>query len=240
MDKQQNIQVVILAAGKGTRMLPLTETKPKPMQLVSGRNLIEWKLEALPEETKEVIIVVGHQGEQIEKYFGDEWRGFGAKMRIRYVHQAELNGTAGALWAAKDFLRNRFIVMMGDDLYAREDILKMTKHDLAVCVTQVANREIGGEMLANPDGTFKNIQEEKHFVETGLMNTGMYMLDRRIFDHELMPIGGSSKEFGLPHTLVTLAKKDPIAMVHASKWLQVTTPEDLLSAEEFVKDNGVI
>ena len=238
MDKQQNIQVVILAAGKGTRMLPLTETKPKPMQLVSGRNLIEWKLEALPEETKEVIIVVGYQGDQIEKYFGDEWRGFGAKMRIKYVHQEELNGTAGALWAAKDLLHDRFMVMMGDDLYAREDILKMTKFDLAVCVLQVAQREIGGEMHTNPDGSLRSIQEEKHFLETGLMNTGMYMLDRRIFDYEPVAIGGSSKEFGLPHTLVSLAKVDPVALVHASKWLQVTTPEDLLSAEDFVRDNA--
>src|SRR3989338_10703547 len=94
----KNIQAVILAAGKGTRMLPLTETRPKPMQMVAGKNLIEWKLEALPDAVSDVIIVIGHQGELIKEYFGDSWKG----RLIRYATQKELNGTAGALWAARE------------------------------------------------------------------------------------------------------------------------------------------
>jgi len=112
-------QAVILAAGKGTRMLPLTETRPKPMQEVSGKNLIEWKLAALPEAIRDVVIVVGYQGEQIREFFGDMWHG----RSIRYVVQEKLNGTAGALWSARNLLHGRFLVLMGDDLYAKEDIV---------------------------------------------------------------------------------------------------------------------
>ena len=72
MDK---IQAVILAAGKGTRMLPLTVNAPKPMQEVLGKNLLELKIEALPDEVDEVIMVIGYLGNMIRDFFGDEYGG---------------------------------------------------------------------------------------------------------------------------------------------------------------------
>ncbi len=230
-----NIQAVILAAGKGMRMLPLTETRPKPMQEVGGKNLLEWKLEALPDAVNDVIIVIGHQGDQIRKYFGDSWK----RKPIRYVVQEELNGTAGALWAARDLLRRRFLVLNGDDLYAKEDILRMLKHALAIGAQEVKKQEVGGEMLLNPDGTLAGVDEQKHYVKYGLMNTGLYMLSSELFAQEPVLIGGSSTEYGLPQTLAALAKKMPVAVVRATKWMQVTTPEDLVRAEEFVRRSEV-
>jgi bifunctional UDP-N-acetylglucosamine pyrophosphorylase/glucosamine-1-phosphate N-acetyltransferase len=222
---------VIFAAGRGTRMLPLSETRPKPLQEVSGKNLIEWKLEALPRIVHEIVIVIGYQGEQIKQHFGDVWNG----RRIRYVVQTELNGTAGALWAARALLSGRFLVMMGDDLYGREDVSSMFTHEFAVCVQEVSDREIGGEMMLNPDGTFISILEQKHHVEKGLVNTGLYMLDDRIFNYEPVPIGGSNTELGLPHTLAVLAQTIPVSVVKATKWFQISTPADLERAEkEFV------
>jgi len=223
-------QAVILAAGKGTRMLPLTETRPKPMQEVSGKNLIEWKLAALPEAIRDVVIVVGYQGEQIREFFGDMWHG----RSIRYVVQEKLNGTAGALWSARNLLHGRFLVLMGDDLYAKEDIALMTEYSWAIGGQKIVRQEVGGEILSNPDGTFAGMNERRHFIEQGFMNTGLYVLDEEIFSYDPVPIGGSSTEFGLPHTLAVLAKKTPVAIVKATKWLQVTTPEDLRRAEEFV------
>jgi NDP-sugar pyrophosphorylase family protein len=57
------------------------------------------------------------------------------------------------------------------------------------------------------------------------------MLDHRIFDYPPAPIGGSSMEFGLPHTLALLAVGTPVQVVRATKWMQITTPEDLQRAE---------
>lgn len=219
---------VILAAGKGTRMLPLSETHPKPLQKVSGKNLIEWKLEALPGVVREIVIVIGYQGDQIKQYFGDVWNG----KRIRYVVQEELNGTAGALWAARGLLSGRFLVLMGDDLYAKEDIASMFTHEFAVCVQEVTDREIGGEMILNADGTFVSILEQKHHVEKGLINTGLYMLDDRIFRYDPVPVGGGNTELGLPHTLAVLAQAIPVAVVKATRWFQISIPDDLSRAEE--------
>lgn len=228
MQGPEDIQAIILAAGKGTRMLPLTETRPKPMQMVGGKNLIEWKLEELPETIRDIIVVIGYQGDQIRKYFGGAWKG----RMLRYVVQQELNGTAGALWAARELLRGRFLVMMGDDLYAKEDILRMLEYEWAIGAQEIVRQEVGGELVTKPDGTFSGVKEQKHFVEHGLMNTGLYMLNKKIFTYDPVPISGTSTEFGLPHTLALVAKTTPVAIVRATKWMQVTTPEDLLRAEK--------
>ncbi len=225
-------QCVILAAGRGTRMLPLTATTPKPLQMVLGENLIEWKLEALPVEVTDVIMVVGYQGEQIQVFFGDTWKG----KTIRYVIQKELNGTACALLSAKPLLGERFLVMMGDDLYAKEDIEKLCALDWGVCVVEVENKEMKGEMLIDAKGNFLSINEEMHFVERGLMNTGLYMLRHEILGVPLVPIGGSSTEFGLPHTLAVIARSVPVKLLKTKKWIQITTPADLKRAELFIKN----
>ncbi len=229
MDK---LSAVVLCAGKGTRMLPLTETLPKPLQIVCGKTLIEWKLLALPEEVRDVILVIGHQGDQIRKYFGDAW----GNKTIRYVVQEELNGTAGALLAARSLLGERFLVMMGDDLYAKEDIQKLLMLPWGVCVIEVENKEMKGEMLVDAEGNFCAINEEVHFTESALMNTGLYMLRREIFDISPVPIGGSSTELGLPHTLAVMAKLVPVQLIRTTRWMQITTPEDLCLAESFVID----
>lgn len=226
-----HIQAVILAAGKGKRMLPLTESRPKPLQEVLGKSLLEWKLETLPDEVSEVIIVVGHQGVQIRAHFGDVWKG----KRIFYAEQEELNGTAGALIAAKDILGERFLVMMGDDLYSKADVTQLLALSWGVCVKEVHQKEMKGVMQVNDSGHFVGINEEMHFVEHGLVNTGLYMLRREILEIPPVPIGGSSTEFGLPHTLAVIAQDTPVPLVVTNRWIQITTPEDLLHAESFVK-----
>ncbi len=228
--REGGLQAVILAAGRGTRMLPLTLTRPKPLQLVLGKSLIKWKLEALPKEVDEIIIVIGYQGGQIQAEIGEEYNG----KTIRYVVQKELNGTAGALLSAKELLGERFLVMMGDDLYAKEDIANIAKLEWGVCVREVTKAEMGGEMLVNREGNFAGIREEKHFVERGLVNTGLYMLRHEIFGIEPVVVGGTSNELGLPHTLAVIAVHTPVPLMLATGWMQITTAEDLKRAESFV------
>lgn len=224
-------QAVILSAGMGKRMLPLTLHTPKPLLPIKGKNLLERKFETLPESVAEILLIIGHQGEKIREYFGTEWNG----KKVTYAVQTELNGTAGALIAAKDMLHERFIVMMGDDLYGKEDVKEMLRHDLAIGVQEILSQEMYGEVRANARGNFTAIDETKHFVERGFINTGIYTLDRELLDVPPVPIGGSSTEFGLPHTLALLAQRRPVDIVLVGQWIKITTPEDLQEAEKLLQ-----
>src|SRR3989344_2665566 len=110
------MQAVILAAGLGTRMGELTKRTPKPLLKIGDQNLLERNLENLPPEIKEVVLVIGYLGGQIRKHFGNKWRG----RTIRYVEQKEPKGTAHALFICQELLEDRFLVLMGDDLYAQK------------------------------------------------------------------------------------------------------------------------
>jgi NDP-sugar pyrophosphorylase family protein len=124
--------------------------------------------------------------------------------------------------------------MMGDDLYDRRDIEKLLLLDWGICVTEIENQKMKGEILVDEKGDFAGINEEVHFVDRGFMNTGLYMLRHDILDTPPVMIGGSSTEYGLPHTLAVIAKTTPVKLVKTNHWMQITTPEDLIRAEDFL------
>ena len=226
------MQVVILAAGKGTRMGDLSKTTPKPMLKVLGKTLLEHKIEALPSEITEIIFVIRHLGDQIQKHFGTEHNG----RKVSYVEQLELNGTAHALFQAKDLLRGKFVLMMGDDLYGKEDMKKAIQHDHAVLVRKISAPTPGGKVALTADGNLLEIIEDKKGeIADGLVNTGFYVLTPEIFKYELVAAQPGSTEFGLPQTMAVMAKNTPIKVVLADFWLNITSPEDLILAESILK-----
>lgn len=231
------MQAVILAAGKGTRMKELTQSVPKPMLLVNGKTLIEHKLDALPESVDEVILVVGYQADAIRKHFKDSFGG----RRITYVVQEELDGTAGALWLAKPYLSERFVVMMGDDIYAREDVEAcFASPDWSVLVEETETMASGGRMVMDDSGHIVDIEEGDHTGKPGLMNTNLLALDPRLFTYPLVPKAIGSDEYGLPQTVLAASKASgiPLAAVRATFWIQVTAPEDLNKASLMLRERG--
>jgi bifunctional UDP-N-acetylglucosamine pyrophosphorylase/glucosamine-1-phosphate N-acetyltransferase len=222
------MQAVILAAGRGKRMNHLTKGTPKPLIKVAGKNLIEHKLDALPSEIDEVILVVGYLGDQIKNYFGDSYNG----RKITYVEQGDLKGTASALWQAKDILRERFIVMMGDDIYGAEDIRHCLENDWSILTQRVDVSKLGAKVIVDEKGSIEDIQEKTEVKEGDLNNAGMYVLGHEIFEYPLVPIGDG--EYGLPQTVVLASKDHEIKMVEAENWLQVTSPDDVERTEKFL------
>ena len=104
---------VVLAAGEGTRMAPLTADQPKALVTVAGQPLLEYAFEALLSVGVErLVVVVGYRGEQIIDRYGDSYR----ETPVEYVEQAERLGTAHALTQAIPLVEAPLVVMHGDNV----------------------------------------------------------------------------------------------------------------------------
>ncbi|MCX6762433.1 MAG: sugar phosphate nucleotidyltransferase [Candidatus Moranbacteria bacterium] len=219
------MQAVILAAGKGTRMRPLTYDIPKPMLPIKGRPVLEHTLSFLPEEIDEVIIVINYLGKHIKKHFGEEWEG----RKIKYAFQKELNGTGGALHTCKNLVKEKFLVVMGDDLYYKKDLEKMLGEDLAILAQEVDDPSRFGVLKTDEKGKLIEIVEKPKMEGTGLVSTNAFILNKKFFDYDLVPV--SDTEYGLPQTLAVMAKDYPVKVMRTTHWMAVGRPEDLEKAQ---------
>src|SRR4030042_3692131 len=219
------MQAVIMAAGEGTRMRPLTYKTPKPMLLIKGKPLLEWTIRFLPDEVDEVIIIVNYLADQIQNYFGDEWKG----RKIKYVTQKELNGTGGALHTCKDLVKGKFLVVMGDDLYYKKDLEDMIKEELAILAQEVNDPSRFGVLKTDEKGRMIEIIEKPKMEGKAFVSTNAFTLNEKFFDYDLVKV--TEKEFGLPQTLAAMAKDYPVKVMKTTRWMAVGNPEDFEKAQ---------
>jgi len=222
------MQAVILAAGRGKRMKGLTSAVAKPMLKIKGKPLLEHKVNALPKKIKEIIFIVGYRPEHILAHFGRYFNG----RKIIYVFQHKINGTGGALHFAKSILKDKFLVMMGDDLYTKKDLAEIINYDLAVMGFEVNDPSQFGVIRTDAAGHMIDVIEKPKSCRHKLANTGVYMMNKKFFEYELAPIGNG--EFGLPQTMARMARDHKITVIKARAWHPIGNPEDLKKAEELL------
>lgn len=225
------MQIIIMAAGKGTRLRPLTSKIPKVMIRVGGKNLIEYKLDQLPKEVDEIILVVGYLADQVIGYFGNEYQG----KKITYVRMKKLLGSGYCVHLCRKLVRGRFLVVNGDDLYGKNDFKKILKYDLALLAQKVKPDFRGGRITMDERGALQSIVENSLVSDkVNLVNTGLYMLNKNFFKYKLVAIK-DGKEFGLPQTLVSMSRDYPVKIIKTKKWLPVNNLEELEIAEAKLK-----
>ena len=166
------MKCVILAAGEGKRMMPLTAKTPKPLLKVGGIALIDYVLESLPLEIDEVIIVVKYLGSKIKKHLKD-YKYTYAKMKIRYVEGSD-KGNAYSFLNTKKYLKNeRFLLVYGDEIPNYDNVKRCLEKDLSILTFDGGTYD--GVMVLNTDifeyepidGDFVTLVEEfavKHTV----------------------------------------------------------------------------
>jgi bifunctional UDP-N-acetylglucosamine pyrophosphorylase/glucosamine-1-phosphate N-acetyltransferase len=223
------MQCVILAAGKGTRLRPLTDTTPKPLVQVNGKALLDHIVEALPSAIDELIIVTGYLKEQIRDYCGESFHG----KKVTYLTQSEQKGTAHALWLCKDLLKGRFLFMFADDLHGVRDIARVTSYTRAMLTFNTNSPEKFGIVVRHPDGTLAEIIEKPEHPPSNLASTGVMVLDDHIFEFD--PYAVETKgEYYLTDVIQQYAKKYPIAVVEQDLWIPIGYPEDIVKAENIL------
>ena len=221
------MQCVILAAGKGTRLRPLTDNVPKPLIKVCGKPLLQHIVEALPKEIEEIILVVNYLEDQIRAFCGQEFCG----RKVQYVSQANpAGGTGDALLSAKSLLKDRFLFMYADDIHGAEALEAVVSHQYGMLAARSSEPQHFGVIELNADGTLKSIQEKPEVPPSNLINIGGMVLDTHIFSYNTFPsIGG---EVLVTDMVTAFAHDYPVKVLEQSVWIPIGRPEDIAFAEK--------
>lgn len=230
------MKAVIIAAGKGTRMLPLTETTPKVLLEVNSKPFLYYTLEHLKKVgITEVGLIVGHLKEKFPEFL--EKYGFKATL----IEQKEQLGTGDAIRQAKEFVGNdNFVVIYGDNLFSADDLKAIAKDDDLTYTGgyKVGNPEKYGVLITDGDKLVEIKEKPKEFVGD-LVNPGLYKLTPEIFA-ELERIEKSPRgEYELTDAVSILAKQGKVNVVKLNDyWLDLSLKEDIQKVEEFLKNLG--
>jgi NDP-sugar pyrophosphorylase family protein len=220
------MDAIILAAGKGTRLRPHTETVPKPLLPVQGRPILDWIVGALP-PVERLVVVVNYLAEQIEAYLARQ-------PHVRNwvaVRQTEPRGTGDALMSCKSAIAGeKVMVLNGDDLIGRADLAKLAQVPMGILARSVDTPDAYGIVFRNPDGTLERIQEKpKGLKPPQLANIGGYVFPRRVFDLTL-PLSPRG-EYEITDAVSQLAATGPFHVVAADYWLPIGTVEQWNAAQ---------
>lgn len=229
------MKAVILAAGEGVRMRPLTLDTPKPLLPLAGKPLLQHLVEMLPPSVDELILVVGYRGEQIKDYCGTAFLGH----PITYVTQTERKGTYHALELCKPYLApdKPFAFFFSDDLLDPAAIAECLSYPCAVVASRVERPERFGVIELNPDGTIRDIVEKPEHPLTDLATTTAFSITPHIFRYPPAPHPRTG-EYYFSTALSAMAKEHPIRVVKTKFWFPIGTPEDMVLAETILKDQA--
>ncbi|RLM83759.1 glucose-1-phosphate thymidylyltransferase [Halobellus sp. Atlit-38R] len=226
------MKAVVLAAGKGRRLWPLTETRPKPMIPVANQPILEHILDALESvAVEEVIFVVGANRERVQNYFGN---GQDRDIEISYVVQEPQLGTGHALLQAESQIGNSFIALNGDRIIAPEVIESIWDRQQAtqtptMAVTRVKEPSQYG-VVTLEGRTVTQIHEQPHpdLAESDFINAGVYAFTPDIF--AAIRQTDTHGEQALTDALTTYIQDKRLqAVPYQGRWLDVSEPWDLLT-----------
>ncbi len=193
------MRAMVLAAGLGTRLRPITYGMPKPMVPVLNRPVMEHILRLLARHGfTETIANLHWFPELIEGHFGD---GTSCGVELTYSREESLLGTSGGVRNAADFLGDSFLVISGDaltdiDLAAMREFHSSHDGVATLATRRVTDTTQFGVAITGADGRIQGFQEKPEPAEalSDLANCGIYMFDAEIFD--FFPAPGTSKAAG--------------------------------------------
>jgi len=227
------MQCVILAAGKGTRMRPLTEGTPKPLIEVLGRPILDHIVEALPSEITEVILITNYLEDQIKKHCGTDF--YGRKMT--FITQADPSGgTGSALMCAKGVVTGKFLLLNGDDIHGARALKEAISQTDALIGVRSKTPEKFGVLEVNPDGTLQAIIEKPEHPTSNLVHTGGFVANAALLDISV-PVS-SLGELLATDMLTVYAATHPMKVIEQELWIPVGYPEDIAKAEDILNSLG--
>lgn len=182
------MKAMIMAAGVGSRLMPLTEDIPKPMIPMANRPLMENIVDLLKKyEFNEVVANIHYLADSISQYFGD---GSSSGINLIYSREEELMGTAGGVKKCAWFLDDTFIIVSGDALTDANLGMLMEEHKrkgalATIALKRVEEVENFGIVITDSNGRITSFQEKPRADEalSNYANTGIYIFEPEIFNY---------------------------------------------------------
>jgi NDP-sugar pyrophosphorylase family protein len=229
------MKAILLAAGEGKRMRPLTIDTPKAMVEVLGKPLLYYIIENLPDEITELIIVVGYKAEAIKGYFGVQFKG----RKITYVIQEKPLGTAHALFLCRSHIAKseRFLFVLADDLHSKDALTRLITHSLGVLVTEHDDPRRFGVVVPGENNKVLAIEEKPEHPKSNLVVSGVYVFDDRIFDYEPV-MHPRLNEYFIPDIVEMLLKDHEMVIEKTEFWHPIGYPHDIDVAEKILSEEG--
>jgi UDP-N-acetylglucosamine diphosphorylase/glucosamine-1-phosphate N-acetyltransferase len=236
------MKAVLLAAGEGVRLLPITATRPKHLIKVGGKPILQFCLEAIKNAgITETIIVTHYMGDAIRQYFGD-----GEKLgsHISYVEQRAVLGTGNAAGVAESYVDEDFILVYGDLLFGQDavkNVLQSYKHGKTAAVMGVVpvdKPENYGIIELDEQKKVKRIVEKPVTgkVPSNLANAGVYVFSDEIFGKIKQTRASVRGEWELTDAVTLLASEGKMVLaaeLSKDDWFDVGRPWDLLDANNW-------
>jgi len=230
------MRAVILAAGEGSRMRPLTYTRPKVMLPVAGKPIIEHLLlEAVSAGIGEFTLVTGYHDEQVRGYFGD-----GSKwgVRIDYITQRKQQGTADALRNTAASQKDNFLVINGDVVVSSKAIMSLAQKNTNTMTLFRIEDATGLGVVTVKGKRVTRIYEKVERPPSRLANAGLYLFTPEIFEAISRTQKSPRGEYEITDSIQILIDSGvPFGYQIISKWLDVSYPWDLLAANEAILAN---
>ena len=237
------MKAVVLVAGEGTRLRPLTEDKPKGMVEVDGKPILTHCFEQLAElGADELVVVVGYLKQNIIEHYGDKFK----DIPITYAHQREQNGLAHALMTVEEHIDDDFVLMFGDNIFQAnlEDVVRRQQEDradAAFLVEEVDWEEASryGVCDTNKYGKITDVVEKPNDPPSNLVMTGFYTFSPAIFHACDLVQPSSHGEYEISEAIYLLIQSGrTINTIGLEGWrIDVGYPEDWDEAEELLQED---
>ncbi len=228
------MKAVILAAGKGIRMLPLTKEVPKVLVEVNGRPFLYYVLKSLQKAGfSEFGLVVGYKKEKIADFL-EEY-----EFKAELIEQSEQKGTGHALLQARRFCgKEDFVMLGGDNLWSVEDLISIRRNDEFnyACGFPVDEPRKYGVFVVEGDKLVKVVEKPKEFVGN-LINTGLFKFKSEIFSALGKVKLSPRNEIELTDAVSLLAKEGKVKVLKARWWMDLGCKEDIPKISEFLREN---
>jgi len=236
------LKAVVLAGGFGTRLRPLSCTRPKLLFPVGNKPLLDWTMERLAKSgAEEVILAVNYMAEAFVRRYGDSAYG----MRMAYSRESRPLRTGGPIKRAEDLIRREkpFLVLNGDIITNIDYAKLLEKHEENGAIATIALYRVEdisryGVVELNEKNCVVRFVEKpiRGKAPSNLANAGIYVLDPKIFD--LIPVG---RPVSMEHEIFPKLAGEGKLYGHEFEglWIDIGEPADYLKANQLLLDTEI-